>query len=100
MQESWPCQGQAEDRPLTPFDERVADRERCFSNLAFSRGDIGPMVGVRLFSSVWLSVRGSYLFFRRYEFLNDDNETPDFGDQELDSTVAVTARLEFRIPNT
>ena len=100
VQQSWPCQGQDSDLPLTPFDEREADRERCFSNLAFSRGDVGPLVGVRLFSSVWLSARVSYLFFRRYEFLNDDNETPDFGDQELDNAVSVTARLEFRIPSS
>ena len=87
VQQGWPCQGQADDLPLTPFDERQADPDRCFSNLAFSQGDIGPFAGVRLFSSVWLSVRASYLLFRRYEFLNGDNETPDFGDQPTGQRV-------------
>ncbi len=99
VQQRWPCSAQASDLPQTPFDERQADTDRCFSNLAFSRGGVGPVIAVRLFSSVWLSARASYLFFRRYEFLNDKNETPDFGNLELDNTVSVTARLEFRIPN-
>ena len=100
VQQRWPCRGQDVDNPDTPFDEAVADTDRCFDRLAFSRGEIGPVIGVRLFESVWFLARASYLFFRRYEFLNADNETPDFGDIAVDRTVSVMGALQLRVPNT
>ena len=100
VQGQWPCRGQAADVPATPFDERQADANRCFSTLAFSRGEVGPVASVRLVSSLWLSVKAGFLFFRRYEFLNEDGETSDIGDFELDQTVSVMSQLTFRIPNT
>lgn len=100
VQGRWPCRAQVEDNPATAVDEREAIADRCFDTLAYSRGEISPTVSVRITSSLWLSVRVGFLFFRRYEFLNDDNETPDIGDLRLDPNVVVQSRLELRIPGT
>ncbi len=81
-------------------DELLPEEDLCFDRLAFSRGEIGPVAGVRLFKSVWFSVRASFLFLRRYEFLNADNETPPFGDLSVDRTVSVLSSIQWRIPNT
>lgn len=99
VQGRWPCSAETFDNPVTTtFNETQADRDRCFSNLAFSHGEVGPTVGVRLASRLWLTFRGAYAFFRRYEFMNDDNETPDIGALELAPAFTVHALVEFRFP--
>ena len=101
FKERWPCRGEAVDNPATTAaDERVANPEQCFTTLAYSRGDVGPTVGVRLTSSLWLSVRTAFAFFQRYEFLNDMNEVPDAGDLSLEPNVVVRAQLTLRIPGS
>ena len=100
VQQRWPCRAQADDNPATPFDERAPDNDRCFDRLAFSRGEIGPVASVRLFSSVWFSVRASYLFLRRYEFLNANNETSDIGDITVGRTISVMGSIQLRIPKS
>ena len=95
----WPCRAEPADNPETPaFDEQQADTERCFSSLAYAQGEVGPSISVRLASSLWLSVRAAFPFFRRYEFTNESGETPDIGDLGLESNVLVRAQLSFRIP--
>ena len=100
IQQRYPCRAEATDDPITPFDEREQDDDLCFDRLAFSRGQIGPIVSVRLFSSVWFSLQANYLFLRRYEFLNANNETPDFGDITVERTLSVMGALQVRIPKT
>ena len=100
VQQRWPCRAEDSDNPDTPFDELVADNDRCFDRLAFSRGEIGPVASVRLFGSVWFSVRASFLFLRRFEFLNADNETPDVGDITVDRALSLISTIQLRIPNS
>ncbi len=100
IEDRWPCSAQESDNPNTSFDETTASPEQCFRELAYSRAEVGPTVSVRIASSLWLSLRASYLVFRRYEFLNEDGDTPDIGDLGLDPNLMLQARLEFRLPGS
>ena len=101
VRERWPCQAETVDDPDTPdFDERDADPEACTSSLAYARGEIGTTISVRVASSLWLSARAGFAFFRRYELQNADGETPDGGDLSLEPNVLVQAQLTLRIPGT
>ena len=101
VQGQWPCRPRPVDDPnTTAVDESEADPERCLSSLAYSQVEIGPTVGVRLWSSLWLSIQAGLPVVRRYEFLNEDNETPDIGDLGLDPSIMVRAQLTLRIPNS
>lgn len=99
VQERWPCSAQPVNDPATVgVDETVASPDRCFSNLAYSRGDIGPAVAFRVAKSLWLSAHASVALYRRYEFLNDMGETPEVGDLTVDPNVTLRLLLTFRIP--
>ncbi len=97
----WPCAAQsADDINTEAVDEREARPQSCVTKLSYSQGEVGPKVSVRLTSSLWLSVQGTFAFFRRYEPLNDMNEVPEVGVLNLDRNVAVQAALTLRIPKT
>ena len=97
----WPCTAQEVDNPETVnFNESEANPDLCFDTLAYSRVDVGPTVAVRIVSSLWLSVRAAYTVLRRYDFINDDGETPDIGNLELDNNFLVQGQLSWRIPGS
>jgi hypothetical protein len=99
QQGEWPCAAQTVDDPATTtINESEPIPDRCFTDLAYSRGEIGPSLSVRLASSLWLSIHAGFLFYRRYEFMNDNGESPGIGNHDLAPNVTLQAQLELRIP--
>lgn len=96
----FPCEGDAADNPDTPVDERVARPASCISQLAYSRGEVGPMVAFRVAGPIWISARANFLFLRRYQLVNDDGETPDAGDLSLPESITGEVGLLFRVPES
>ncbi len=98
VSERWPCRGQSTDDPATPFDDTRASSEHCLDHIAYSVGMAGLHVGVRLFSSVWLTGFGGYTFLRRFESMNDDDVGIEGGQQSLPNAYVVRFALQWRIP--
>ena len=74
----------------------VATSRLCAERLAYSRGEIGPSVGVRLSSSLWFEARAGLPFLRRYSVFTKG--TPQEG--RLDPNLVVQAQLSFRLPRS
>ena len=96
---TWPCAGQPEDDPATAEDETQALPAQCFDHMAYSVGSAGALLGVRLFSSVWLNAFVGHTFYRRFEQMNDSDDRIAGGVQDLPNTWLVRAGLTWRIPN-
>lgn len=94
----WPCAAATTDDPATPPNETVAQPEQCFDHVAYSVATAGPIVGVRLLESLWLTVYGGHSFFRRFEQLNADDERIAGGLQNLPNTFFVRAGVTWRLP--
>lgn len=94
----WPCQAEAADDPATVQDETVPERANCVDSVAYSFAAAGLTVGVRLFSSVWLSLYGGRTVFRRFAPRNaDGGDVTDAGD-DLPNQFFIRATLTFRAP--
>jgi hypothetical protein len=79
-------------------DACAASGERCADELAYSRGELGPTAGVRLTSTLWLSLHAGFAFYRRHDLLEDGGSIPGDDAPGLEPNVLVEARLVFRIP--
>ncbi len=67
-------------------------------HIAHSLATVGVHGGVRLFSSVWLTVSGGRVVWRRVEQFDDENQTLVGGSQGLPGDWFARAGLTFRIP--
>ena len=92
----WPCSGGVDD-PNSDADESVPDSSRCLDHVAYSVGNVGVSAGVRLVSSLWLSVFAGHSVYRRYERQNREDEGLE-DDGTLPLAPVVRADLVFRIP--
>jgi hypothetical protein len=97
---AWPCAVRPADDPATEPDERVARPELCVDHVAYSVATAGVTVGVRAFSSVWLTAQAGHSLFRRFEPMNDDDEGVPGGGQSLPDTFFFRAGVTWRIPKT
>lgn len=94
----WPCSAQATDDPATPQDEALASASLCPDNIAYSVVSAGPQVGVRLFSTVWLTLAFERTLFRRYELRNSDGDDLLEDDGRLPDGFLGRASLVWRAP--
>ncbi|WP_438003698.1 DUF6268 family outer membrane beta-barrel protein [Sorangium sp. So ce321] len=97
---AWPCAAQPADDPLTEQDERVARPEQCVDHIAYSVATAGVTLGVRAFSSVWLTAQAGHSLFRRFEPMNDDDDGIPGGGQSLPDVFFFRAGATWRIPKS
>ncbi|KYF62582.1 DUF6268 family outer membrane beta-barrel protein [Sorangium cellulosum] len=97
---AWPCAARPADDPATEPDERVARPEQCVDHIAYSVATAGVTLGVRAFSSVWLTAQAGHSLFRRFEPMNDDDEGIPGGGQSIPNTFFFRAGATWRIPKT
>ncbi|WP_437774778.1 DUF6268 family outer membrane beta-barrel protein [Sorangium sp. So ce1097] len=97
---AWPCAAQPADDPATEQDERVARPEQCVDHIAYSVATAGVTLGVRAFSSVWVTAQAGHSLFRRFEPMNDDDEGIPGGGQTLPDAFFFRAGVTWRIPRT
>jgi hypothetical protein len=95
---AWPCAARATDDPATPQDETRAEPAQCFDHVAYSVATAGPLLGVRLFESLWLTAHGGHSFFRRFEQLNEEDDRIVGGLQSLPNSFFVRTGLTWRLP--
>ncbi|WP_437730432.1 DUF6268 family outer membrane beta-barrel protein [Sorangium sp. So ce1335] len=97
---AWPCAAQPADDPATAQDERVARPEQCVDHIAYSVATAGVTLGVRAFSSVWVTAQAGHSLFRRFEPMNDDDEGTPGGGQSIPDAFFFRAGVTWRIPRT
>ena len=98
IRSAWPCAAGIDDQVANEPVEIPAEPAECFDHMAYSVASAGAVVGVRLFSSVWLNAFVGHSFYRRFEQMNEFDERITGGVQDLPNTLLIRAGLTFRIP--
>ncbi|WP_437981197.1 DUF6268 family outer membrane beta-barrel protein [Sorangium sp. So ce117] len=97
---AWPCAAQPADDPATEQDERAARPEECLDHVAYSVVTAGVTLGVRAFSSVWVTAQAGHSLFRRYEPMNDEDDAIPGGGQSIPNVLFFRAGVTWRIPKS
>lgn len=71
------------DPDAQTFATCAGDDEGCLDHVAYTDGNAGGFVGVRLAGELWLEVHGGASFYRRFEMLDVEDEPVVNGDQRL-----------------
>jgi hypothetical protein len=70
-----------------------------FDNLAYSVGTAGLIVGIRLFSSVWLTGLAGHSFFRRLDRRDASRELLPGGSDDLPNVPVIRAGIVWKVPD-
>lgn len=99
--QDWRCSAAQQDDPTTLMvDESRPLPGQCVDHITYTLGVAGLHLGVRLFSSVWLTALVGGSFHRRLEARNEHDRAIAGGTESLPGSFVFRAALTWRLPET
>lgn len=94
----WPCVALQQDDPMQPGRQDIADANSCMDHVAYSIISAGVHVGVRLFSTLWLTAFGGRTLYRRIEPMNALDKPIDSQLETFPNAWTLRVHLSWRLP--